>query len=72
MDIYIYRCNLLSLLMLLDMGGRLGQTTRKQNDLIAVGGVYSLHSYIRNQFFENSESSLRLRKQKDCMVRSGS
>ena len=53
------------------MGGRLGQTTRKQNDLIAVGGVYSLHSYIRNQFFENSESNLRLRKQKNFMVGSG-
>ena len=37
--IYIYRCNLLSLLMLLDMGGRLGQTTRKQKNFIAVGGV---------------------------------
>lgn len=53
------------------MGGRLGQTTRKQNDLIAVGGVYSLHSYIRNQFFENSKSNLRLRKQKNFMVGSG-
>ena len=38
-DIYIYRCNLLSLLMLLDMGGRLGQTIRKQKNFIAVGGV---------------------------------
>ena len=53
------------------MGGRLGQTTRKQN-LIAVGGVYSLHSYIRNQFFENSKSNLRLRKPKNFMVGSGS
>ena len=54
------------------MGGRLGQTTRKQNDLIAVGGVYSLHSYIPYQFFENSESNLRLRKPKNFMVGSGS
>ena len=35
----IYRCSLLSLLMLSDMGGRLGQTTRKQKNFIAVGGV---------------------------------
>jgi len=54
------------------MGGRLGQTTRKQRNLIAVGGVYSLHSYIPYQFFVKSESSLRLRKQKDFMVGSGS
>ena len=45
----IYRCNLLSLLMLLDMGGRLGQTERKQKNFITVGGVQILHSNIPNQ-----------------------
>lgn len=54
------------------MGGRLGQTIRKQKNFIAVGGVWSLHSNIPNHVFLKSESSPRLREQKEFKVGSGS